>query len=173
MFGRPLPAETAGLGEFPGLLLVGLKIRPGHINAVFLDVVIVITETVDVPVGNLHTGLHQFLELIVGHGQRGIDGAGEKQGQARTERNPLVIETLSQTQADSNLIETNAPGSNPHSFLQERVLVLAGNDDQRIVHGGLQDVDQRDAAVNDFKRLAELQGRGLAFIVTDAAECRA
>ena len=82
----------------------------------------------------------------------------------------MVVQSFLEAHADGHLIETDGPGADPHAFLQKRILVLAGYDDQRVVHRCLQDVDQWDPAVNDFQSLAELQRSGLAFIIADAAQ---
>ena len=172
VLGGPFPAFPAGFGKGTGLVLVFFVIRPGHVDAVFLNVVAVVAEAVHALVRNRDAGLHELVVFIVTHRDRCINGALDEEIDVGREADPVIVEVLLDAHAHRDLAEPGAPDSHARSFLGQRVDTAARDDDHRVVHRGLEDVDERDACIHNFHRLAELKSRRLAFVVLDAAHRR-
>ena len=168
MGGGPLPAFPAGLGETACLLLVPLIVLAGHIDTVLLHVVAVVAEAVHVLVGHPDACLHQLVVLIVTHGQRGVEGTGHKQVDVLGKAHPLVVQMVLDAHADGQLPEARTPDANLGTLQRQRVFVAGRHDDYRVVHRRLQDIDQRDAVVNNLQGLAYHYRRGLAHVVAQS-----
>ena len=100
MFDGPLPSFLAGLGEAARLLLVLGIVFTGHIDAVLLHVVSVVTEAIHVLVGHLDTRLYQLVILVIAHGQRGIESTSRKQVDVMGKAHPLVVQMVLDAHAD-------------------------------------------------------------------------
>ena len=82
---------------------------------------------------------------------------------------PFVIEVVHYAHTDCQLAETHAPYSHFGAFLRKRIHATGRNYHHTVVHRGLEDVYQGNAAVNNFHGLAKLQRRGLALVLSQPA----
>ena len=100
-----------------------VAVRSVHIDAVFLNVVTVVTETIDVVVGQCDARLQQLVVFVIAHGEGSVDGSSYKQVDVVGKGNPLVVQTLFHAHADGYLSEACIPNTNLATFLLKGILV--------------------------------------------------
>ena len=152
----PFPALPAGLGETMCLILVLGIVLTSHIDTIFLHVVTMIAETVNILVVSLYTCLYQLVVFIVAHGQRGIEGTREEKVDILCETDPLVIQMVLDAHADGQLSEAHTPDANTGTLVSQRIPTTSRDNYHRIVHRCLQDIHQRNALIDYLHGLTEL-----------------
>ena len=116
--------------------------------------------------------LQQLVVFVVAHRQRGVDGSRHEEVQVRGKTYPLIVKVVLHTHAYSQLAEPHAPDAHTGTLLFQRILAAARDDDHRVVHGCLKDVDDWYAVVHNLHRLTELQRGGLTLALADARHGR-